>query len=154
VRPEWSGRWPAGRVLGARDPDHRSLLFTYRAKATAPGRACDRAALRRPPYPHNPTPGRAPILRTSLNLSHGPHGFNTMVLSQQIVKIRGRSTDHCFELARAFLMAVAQERAGFTCHAANTRDGNPKAYGRHLTVVRGAAVVSGGLAEPRLYDAA
>jgi hypothetical protein len=92
-------------------------------------------------------------LPDSVLVSPGPHGFNTMVLSQQVVRIRGRSTDHCFDLARAFLMAVARERFGFTCHASITRGDDPKSYGRHLTVVRGAVVVSGGLAEPRVFEA-
>jgi hypothetical protein len=57
-------------------------------------------------------------------------------------------------MARAFLLAVARERAGFTCHGSITRDDDPKHYGRHLTVVRGALVISGGLAEPRVYEMA
>jgi hypothetical protein len=61
---------------------------------------------------------------------------------------------NCFDMARAFLLAVARERAGFTCHASITRDDDPKAYGRHMTVVRGALVVTGGTAEPRLYEVA
>jgi hypothetical protein len=38
--------------------------------------------------------------------------------------------------------------------ASITHDDDTKPYGRHLTVVQGAMVVSGGLIEPRVYDAA
>jgi hypothetical protein len=93
-------------------------------------------------------------LPDAILISPGPHGFNVMVLPERVVRVRGRSTDHCFDLARAFFMAVAHERAGFTCHASITRDDDPKAYGRHMTVVRGALVVTGGTAEPRLYEVA
>jgi hypothetical protein len=72
-------------------------------------------------------------LPESILISPGPHGFNVMVLPERVVRVRGRSTDHCFDLARAFFMAVAHERAGFSCRAWTTRDDDPKAYGRHLT---------------------
>jgi hypothetical protein len=42
----------------------------------------------------------------------------------------------------------------FTCHGSIARDDDIWAYGRHLTVVQGAMVVTGGLIEPRVYDAA
>jgi hypothetical protein len=89
----------------------------------------------------------------SILTSPGPHGFNVVVLSDRVVRIRGRSADHCFDLGQAFFMAVARERAGFTCHATITRDDDPKVYGRHLTVVRGALVVSGGMKVPTVFDA-
>ncbi len=94
------------------------------------------------------------LLPLTILVAPGPHGFNTVVLPQNLVQIRGRETDHCFALARFFFAAVARERAGFTCRASITRDDETKAYGRHLTVVQGAMVVSGGLIEPRVYDAA
>jgi hypothetical protein len=113
------------------------------------------------PNLHGPDPPCAeyPIrlafqLPDTILISPGPHGFNVMVLPERVVRVRGRSTDHCFDLARAFFVAVARDRAGFTCHASITRDDDPKHYGRHLTVVRGALVISGGVAEPRVYDAA
>jgi hypothetical protein len=34
------------------------------------------------------------------------------------------------------------------------RDDDPRTFGRHLTVVRGALVTSSGMVEPRVYDAA
>jgi hypothetical protein len=39
-----------------------------------------------------------------------------------------------------------------TCRAIIAHDNDPRTYGRHLTVVRGSRVISGGLVEPRLYD--
>jgi hypothetical protein len=46
---------------------------------------------------------------------------------------------------------VAWDRA-FTCRAIIMRDDDERTYGRHLTVVRGALVISGGLVEPRVFD--
>jgi hypothetical protein len=43
--------------------------------------------------------------------------FQSWCESARAHPLRGRSTDHCFDLARSFFMAVARERAGFTCHA-------------------------------------
>jgi hypothetical protein len=71
-----------------------------------------------------------------------------------MVQICGRETDHCFALARSFFGAIARERAGFTCHASISRDNDPRTYGRHLTVVEGALVISGGMTVPRLYEPA
>jgi hypothetical protein len=93
------------------------------------------------------------LLPLTILVAPGPHGFNTVVLPQNIVQICGRETDRCFALARCFFAAVAREHAGFTCRASITHDDDAKAYGRHLTVVQGAMVVSGGLTEPRVYDA-
>jgi hypothetical protein len=95
------------------------------------------------------------LLPLTILVATGPHGFNTVVLPQNLVQIRGRETDHCFALARCFFAAVASEHAGFTCRASITHDADDaKLYGRHLTVVQGAMVVSAGLIEPRVYDAA
>jgi hypothetical protein len=68
-----------------------------------------------------------------------------------LVRIRGREARHCFALAREFLAAVAWDRA-FNCRATIMRDDDPRTFGRHLTVVRGALTISGGLVEPRVYD--
>ena len=95
------------------------------------------------------------LLPDTILVSPGPHGFNVMVLPGSVVRIRGRAADHCFALARCFFAAIAGESAvAFTCHALIARDDDPWTYGRHITVVRGAMVVSGGLIEPRVYDAA
>jgi hypothetical protein len=94
------------------------------------------------------------MLPETILISAGPHGFNVMVLPGNVVRIRGRGADHCFALARNFFGAIARERAGFTCHASISRDDDTRTYGRHLTVVEGALVISGGMIEPRVYDAA
>lgn len=94
------------------------------------------------------------LLPNSILVAPGPHGFNVMVLPSNFVRIRGRSADHCFALARCFFAAVASERASFTCSALITRDDEERTYGRHLTVVREAVVVSGGLIEPQVYETA
>jgi hypothetical protein len=92
------------------------------------------------------------LLPLTILVAPGPHGFNIVVLPQNMVQIRGRETDHCFALARCFLAAVGREHAGFTCHASISRDDDPRTYGRHLTVVEGALVISGGMTVPRLYE--
>lgn len=94
------------------------------------------------------------LLPDTILVSPGPYGFNVMVLPGNFVRIRGRSADHCFALARCFFAAVARESMAFTCHGSIIRDDDIWAYGRHLTVVRGAMVVTGGLIEPRVYAAA
>ena len=94
------------------------------------------------------------LLPKTILVSPGPHGFNVMVLPGNFVRIRGRTADHCFALARCFFAAVAREGASFTCSASITRDDEDRTYGRHLTVVREAVVVSGGLVEPKVYELA
>jgi len=86
-------------------------------------------------------------------VSPGPHGFNTTVLPGNVVRIRGREARHCFALARQLVALVARDRPAFTCRAVVTHDDDPRTYGRHLTVVRGALVISGGLIEPRVIEA-
>jgi hypothetical protein len=91
------------------------------------------------------------LLPDTILVSPGPHGFNTMVLPDNVVRTRGREARHCFALAREFFAVVARDRA-FTCRAVITRDDDPRIFGRHLTVVRGALVISGGMVEPKVYD--
>jgi hypothetical protein len=93
------------------------------------------------------------LLPLTILVAPGPHGFNTVVLPQNVVQICGRETDHCFALARCFFAAVAKDRPGFTVTAHVSRDDDDRTYGRYLTVVEGALVLSGGLTEPRVYDA-
>ncbi len=94
------------------------------------------------------------LLPDSILVSPGPHGFNTSVLPGNVVRIRGRNAEHCFSLARCFFAAVAMSRPGFTCHAVVARDDDERTYGRHLTVVRGALVISGGLTVPKVIEGA
>jgi hypothetical protein len=94
------------------------------------------------------------ILPASILVSPGPHGFNVVVLPGNAVRIRSKSADHGFALARSFFAAVAKDRPGFTVTVCVSRDDHARIYGRHLTAVEGALVISGGLIEPRVYDAA
>jgi hypothetical protein len=105
-----------------------------------------------PPYAEYPVRLTFQLPDTIL-ISPGPHGFNVMVLPDRVVRIRGRSADHSFDLGRAFFKAVAQERV-FGCYCSISRDGDTKTHGRHLTVVRGSLVVSAGLKVPTVYDTA
>jgi hypothetical protein len=103
-----------------------------------------------PPSPEYPV--RLSFLLPDIVLvSPGPHGFNTVVLPGNVVRIRGGEARHCFALAREFFAVVAWDRA-FTCRATITRDDDPRTFGRHLTVVRGSVVISGGMVEPKVYD--
>jgi hypothetical protein len=118
----------------------------------------DEPQMLRPAVAPDPPCAEYPVRLTfrppdSILISPGPHGFNVMVLPDRVVRIRGRSADHSFDPGRAFFKAVAQNRV-FTCHATITRDDDLKTYGRHLTAVWGAVVISAGLTEPRVYDAA
>jgi len=69
-----------------------------------------------------------------------------------VVRIRGRAAKHCFALARELLALLADDRPAFTCRAIIAHDDDARTYGRHLTVVRGALVISAGPVEPRVYD--
>jgi hypothetical protein len=92
------------------------------------------------------------LLPDTVLVSPGPHGFNTNVLPGNMVRIRGYEARHCFALARELFAVVAWDRPVFTCHATITRDDDERTYGRHLTVVRGALVSSGGLVEPKVIE--
>jgi hypothetical protein len=109
-----------------------------------------------PDLPPDPPSAEYPVRLTfllpdTILTSPGPHGFNTAVLPGNVVRIRGREARHCFAMAREFFAVVAWDRA-FTCRATIVRDDDPRTFGRHLTVVRGALVISGGMVEPRVYD--
>jgi hypothetical protein len=92
------------------------------------------------------------LLPDTVMVSPGPHGFNTVVLPGNVVRIRGREARHCFATAREFFAVVAHERPAFTCRAIIARDDDEQTYGRHLTVVRGSLVISGGMIEPKVFD--
>jgi hypothetical protein len=89
------------------------------------------------------------LLPDTVLVSPGPHGFNTAVLPGNGSGFAAEKPRHCFALAREFFAVVAWNRPAFTCRAIVTHDDDPRAYGRHLTVVRGALVISGGLTVPR-----
>ena len=86
-------------------------------------------------------------------VASGRHGIGVNVL-KGFVQITSYSAEQCFEQAREFFATVAKERPGFTITASIISTAHPdQHYGRHLTVVRGAMVVSGGIIEPRVYEA-
>lgn len=87
----------------------------------------------------------------------GPHGIAVEVLTGWYVRIVGASADHCCTFARAFLATLAKERAGFTVTASiicRAGEHANKSYSRYLTVTRDSIVVSAGLIEPKLFEAA
>ena len=85
----------------------------------------------------------------------GVHGYGVEVLNGGVAQIIGNSAEHCFLLARAFFAKVATERPGFTVTASIVSTEKPDKWdSRHLTIVRGAMVVSGGNVEPKVFEAA
>jgi hypothetical protein len=143
--PVADGRAVTGfRKTLRRNPPRKPLVVTRNAPPLAAEPPPD------PPSPDYPVRLTFQLPDTVL-VSPGPHGFNTAVLPGNVVRIRGREARHCFAMAREFFAVVAWDRA-FTCRATISRDGDERVYGRHLTVVRGALVTSGGMVEPRVYE--
>jgi hypothetical protein len=139
------GRTVRGYRKTLRKNSHKPLVVTR----NAPPPAAD--------LPPDPPSAEYPVrlsflLPATVLVSPGPHGFNTAVLPGNVVRIRGREARHCFALAREVIAVVAHDRPAFTCRATITRDDDDRAYGRHLTVVRGALVISAGLTVPKVYD--
>ncbi len=80
---------------------------------------------------------------------HGP-GIN---VHRGFAQIACGSTEQCFVRARDFLATVAKDRPAFTMVACISSSAQPGRYhGRHLTVVRGALVISSGVIEPRVFE--
>ena len=85
----------------------------------------------------------------------GPHGFGVQVLAGGFVRVGSHSGEQCFISARDFFRTVARDRPAFTTQAVIISASEPdRTYARHLTVIRGSMVVSAGLLEPRIYEAA
>ena len=85
-------------------------------------------------------------------VASGPHGPGVNV-HRGFAQIACGSTEQCFLRAREFLAAVAMDRPAFTTMAVISSTAQPGRYhGRHLTVVRGALVISSGVIEPRVYE--
>jgi hypothetical protein len=139
-------RHPFGRARGSRlsqdaptqSPEQRAAARHGPAARSGVGRISGAADLSATGF--DPDVTRAP-------------GFNTAVLPGNVVRIRGRAAGHCFALARELLALLADDRPAFTCRAIVAHDNDPRTYGRHLTVVRGALVISAGLTVPRVYEA-
>ena len=87
-------------------------------------------------------------------VASGAHGIGVTVLAKGFVQVIGHSAEQCCMLARAFLADVAAERPAFTALASILGSQEPDhPYGRHLTVVSGSLIVSGGSVEPKVYEA-
>ena len=92
-------------------------------------------------------------LPKTVMVAPGKHGFGVEVTDTKgQVTVRGRDADHTFELARPFLGTVAKDRPAFTMTAKLTRHGDDRCYARHLTVLRGGLVVSGGHIVPKVFE--
>jgi predicted RNA-binding protein len=86
-------------------------------------------------------------------VASGKHGIGVNV-TRGFVQITSESAEQCFQRAREFLAAVAKQRPAFTVMASVISDAHPeRRHGRHMTVVNGALVISGGLVVPRVYEA-
>lgn len=84
----------------------------------------------------------------------GKHGLCINVV-RGFVQIESPSVEQCYLEARQFLGAIARERPAFTALAVLISTKAPEqAFARHLTVVRGALVVSNGKNEPKVFEAA
>jgi hypothetical protein len=85
-------------------------------------------------------------------ISSGVHGYGVKV-TRDFVQIVGGSSEQCFKLAQDFLAIIAKHRPAFTLTVSIVNCEHPdRNYGRHLTVVRGAVVVSGGVVEPKVFE--
>lgn len=142
------------RVVGHRKTDRRQTpkrplaerLAEITEKALRDGRSAGSA----------PAARMAFLLPNSLQglVSNGQHGVGVTVLARGFVQIAGHSSEQCFTLARDFFQAVAKDRPAFTTVGVimSSRDMG-RYYSKHLTVVSGNLVVSGGLFVPIVYEA-
>jgi hypothetical protein len=95
------------------------------------------------------------VLPPDLLISKGPHPGGVEVIGSGFVRVASWSAEKCFERTQAFLANVAKDRAGFTRTAVIVNTQRPdERYVRHLSVTRGAVVISSGYHEPRIYEAA
>lgn len=69
------------------------------------------------------------------------------------VQISGDSTERCFERAQSFFATVAKQRSAFTLTASIMNRKRPgEHWGRHMTIVSGNVVVTGGMVEPKVFE--
>lgn len=88
-------------------------------------------------------------------VASGRHGVGVNVMARDFVQITGHSAEQCYSLARTFFADVAKARPAFTALASIVSSKAPdQSFGRHLTVVSGALVVSNGSHEPKVFEAA
>ncbi len=82
----------------------------------------------------------------------GPHGLGVLVF-KGFVQITSYSLEQCLQQAREFFATVAKQRPAFTVTASiMSMTRTDRSWSRHLTVVNGSLVVSGGLVEPLVYE--
>jgi len=88
-------------------------------------------------------------------VSKGEHKDGVTVFPRGFVRITSWSAEKCFMRAQAFFRDVASERGAFTRRAVIINTQNPRAsYSRWMSVVRGALVISSGVHEPKVFEAA
>lgn len=88
-------------------------------------------------------------------VSPGSHGVGVEVLAHGFVRVGAGSADHAFVKAKELLAAIAKGRPAFTAQAIVISTAHPgQVRARFLTVVSGSMVVSSGLVEPTVYEAA
>ncbi len=153
-----SGRvrwWRDGQlVTGYRKTDRRQGLVTVQDRLA---RLAHRGASSEP---HLPVRMAFTLPRTLAGfLGSGDHGLGVSVL-RGFVRIAGLSADQCCAKAATFFRDVARERPCFTVTAVLIRletgveAASVRYYSRHLTVVGGILIVSGGMVPPKVFEAA
>ena len=83
-------------------------------------------------------------------VADGQHGIGVNAF-RGFVQIAHGSFEECCISAAHFFEAVARQRPSFTVLASITSSTSPFRYGRFLTVVNGALVVSAGHIGPKVY---
>jgi hypothetical protein len=86
-------------------------------------------------------------------VASGPHGIGVVVF-KGFVQVTSYSLEQCLQQARDFFATVARQRPAFTITCSiMSMTRTDRTWSRHLTVVNGTLVVSGGLVEPLVYEA-
>lgn len=152
----------SGRTLHLREGELITNRKTDR-RQSPPRPALDRLhnfnvkSLTRSPAKWVPEVRIAFLLPKSLRgfVASGQHGIGVKVIKRDFVQITSGSSEHCFKLAQDFFAVVAKHRPAFTITVSVMSAQHPdRTFGRHLTVVRGAVVISGGVVEPKVWEAA
>ena len=86
-------------------------------------------------------------------VASGPHGIGVVVF-KGFVHITSYSLEQCLQQARELFASIARQRPAFTVTCSILSLSRPdRTWSRHLTVVNGTLIVSGGLVEPVIYEA-
>ncbi|MDE2468298.1 MAG: hypothetical protein KGL35_06040 [Bradyrhizobium sp.] len=87
-------------------------------------------------------------------VASGAHPNGVDVIGSGFIRISSWSADQCCERAQAFLADVAKGHKGFSRTAVFVNAKRPnERYVRHISVTRGAVVLSSGFHEPRIFEA-